>query len=58
MSKIYFCPRCHRKMEIPTWILNGKVKAPNGVNIGCGNCKKGKIKVFPEFKEEKQEVTV
>lgn len=40
-----FCPRCHRRIELPQLLKDGKVKAEKGVTLGCGNCKKGKVTV-------------
>lgn len=44
----YFCPNCHRRIE--NNMFNGNIKALNGLNINCGNCKNGKVKIHPSEK--------
>ena len=36
----YFCPSCHRKVDLP---FKGEVKLENALNLQCGNCNKGKM---------------
>lgn len=45
----YFCPSCHRRLENNS-IMGGNIKALNGFNVNCGNCKNGKIKIQPSQK--------
>jgi len=40
-----FCPRCHRKVELP---FKGNVNIKGKMRINCGYCKKGKIVVKGE----------
>jgi DNA-directed RNA polymerase subunit RPC12/RpoP len=42
---ILFCPRCHRRVELP---FKGNVKIKGTMRIACGWCKKGKIIVKGE----------
>lgn len=42
-SKIIFCPKCHRRVVLPKFLLQGNVNAENGVTIKCSNCE-GKVK--------------
>ena len=48
--KLLFCPRCHRQVELPPMLRDGKVKMEGGgtVNITCGNCKRGRVVVRPD----------
>lgn len=41
----HFCPRCHRRIEIPKWLRDGKAKISGRVVINCGNCGSGKVTV-------------
>lgn len=46
MNKIYFCPKCHKRVIAPKWIFNSNIKSENGITIACGDTKcKGKVKV-------------
>jgi hypothetical protein len=42
----YFCPNCHKKIEPPEWLLKGNVKVENGLNLQCGICSKGKVRIY------------
>lgn len=39
-----WCPRCHKKVEIPDFIKNMNITGT--INIGCGNCKAGKVIIY------------
>jgi uncharacterized CHY-type Zn-finger protein len=41
---IYYCPSCHRQIETP-FKGSGTVNIQSSINLMCGNCKKGKIKI-------------
>jgi len=43
LKKIYFCPRCHVRIKVPDFV--GKCNVKGNINIVCGNCKKGVIKI-------------
>jgi len=43
IKKIYFCPRCHKKVIPPDFL--SKVKVEKGVTLKCGNCLKGKVNI-------------
>lgn len=47
--KPLFCPKCHRRIEIPKFLLNANIKAENGITLQCGfkPCK-GKVKYKPK----------
>jgi hypothetical protein len=53
MIKIYFCPKCHRKIEPPKWLFNANIKTEKGITIQCGykdrkgQCS-GKVKFKPD----------
>ena len=53
VNRLYFCPRCHRRIDVPPFLRNfqGKVniKTNGKINVMCGYCKKGKIQIeLPE----------
>lgn len=41
----YFCPRCHKKIVLPQFLKSQNLKAEKGVDIQCGDCKKGKVHI-------------
>lgn len=45
LLQIKFCPRCHRKVELPKWMNTANIKAENGITLQCGYCKKGKVTI-------------
>ena len=44
--KFLFCPKCHRRVTPPKFLMQANVKSEKGINIECG-CG-GKVK----FKQE------
>lgn len=53
--KPVFCPKCHRKIEIPKFLLNSNVKTENGIQLQCGwpGCK-GKARVKDQLQTAKE----
>ena len=47
MKKLYWCPRCHKEIIIPTMLQQSNIKTENKITIKCGNCPHGKIKYLP-----------
>lgn len=47
MDRPYWCPVCHRRVEIPDLLRTGNIKLGEGgkVEVACGNCGKGKVTV-------------
>lgn len=41
-----FCPNCHRIVE-NNFLSSGNIKAINGLDINCGYCSNGKVKIMP-----------
>lgn len=41
---LYFCPNCHREITLPFKGIE-KVQIQSSLNITCGNCKQGLIKI-------------
>ena len=41
IKPIYFCPKCHQKIEVPAFLRQGNVKGK--INLECSHCKKGKV---------------
>lgn len=42
--ELYYCPSCHRQIETP-FKGSGSINVQSSINLMCGNCKKGKIKI-------------
>lgn len=40
---IKFCPRCHRRIEVPEFLKTAKIKIKGGMNIKCGYCNQGVV---------------
>ena len=40
MGKLLFCPKCHRRMQIP---IQGDFKIPGKLTINCSHCGKGVV---------------
>jgi len=45
LNKVYFCPSCHRRIEIPGWLKSTNIKVGGGFIINCGYCKNGQVKI-------------
>ena len=41
-KNLYFCPTCHRQIILP---FKNEVKMESTLNLLCGNCKDGKVKI-------------
>lgn len=39
---VYFCPVCHVQIFFP---FKGKIKVSGGINLGCGRCKRGVVRI-------------
>jgi hypothetical protein len=44
----FFCPRCHREVDIPPMVKQGRVKIGGKLELGCDKCGKGKIVLTAE----------
>lgn len=44
-----FCPSCHKRVLLP---FKGNVKVQSSMNINCGYCKGGQVKVKVKKEEE------
>jgi len=38
----YFCPVCHRKLELP---FKGNINIQSAISLNCSLCKKGRVKI-------------
>ncbi len=47
-----FCPKCHRRIQMPKFLQSGNLNVTGGISIACGYkpCT-GKVKYKPEPKE-------
>lgn len=54
--KPIFCPSCHRKVQIPEFLLKGNVKTEKGIKLQCGFCKppKGIVRFYPPIKQQEE----
>jgi hypothetical protein len=44
MKGVYYCPSCHREIVIP-FRSGSNINIGPGINIACGNCKKGRVEI-------------
>ncbi len=57
--KPLFCPRCHKKIDIPAMFKTAKIVAVNGVTLKCGDGKcTGTVKFYPKVDEKSIEQSV
>jgi uncharacterized CHY-type Zn-finger protein len=52
VDKIYFCPRCHRRVEPPAFLKQPNLKVKGAINLQCGYCKKGRVVIKPKAVNE------
>ncbi len=59
MKKVYFCPNCRRKIDLPQMLKNPNMKMGGNVVLNCGHCNpdgdgnpKGKITIKPKNTEK------
>lgn len=45
LNTFQFCPRCHVRVPLPDFMKNSNIQGK--IQIGCSNCKKGKIVINP-----------
>lgn len=51
--KFYFCPKCHKRVIPPSFLMTANIKSENGINIKCGDTKcKGQIKIKLKHNQE------
>lgn len=62
IQRIYFCPNCHKPIELPKMLRNPQMKIGGCIVLTCGYCnkdgkgnKKGKIKIKPNVQVQESE---
>jgi hypothetical protein len=43
--KILFCPKCHQRVQIPSFFDKINIKGNARIKIKCGHCKKGEVTI-------------
>ena len=49
-AKLYWCPLCHHRVDLPAMLVDGSVKVEGSANIEvvCGNCGRGRVQIDVE----------